>query len=450
MDNIIKSRVTLKHFDYNDDFLKYLADLCLKFSVNKVVDEFAKELNDVKSIFEFCRSEYKYEKDPVNYEKIQLPDLVITMYKNKKKIGGDCDDKVLLLGSLLLNRGYKIRLVGAHYTKGGGNVNDINHVYLEYFDNDTKKWIPLDPAYVGTFGTRSSFVIPLKYFIPSYNMLAVSNKIDIGAYHTDIMHKIGLIRKSDIPYLQSILEITPDEKYKEILSTAISYIEKHSYLTPDDANILGAENVHKILTTLSPVKGFDIIKYEDIDTSVSVEPITLAVAGIVIFAVGTIVAKMLGATWKQALSWGLVAVAVAGAIYIGWQYAPAAIGYLGSLSNNSSDNGTKNYANVAQKVIENGGQVSGDPQTNKNLTQQNNQKTADNIVLRIINGFVSIMSGGKDGVTPTTGEETTYYNNALDESQNRVSNQNLLLPILGVGGIATILLLVNRRKQNGR
>ena len=65
----------------------------------------------------------------------------------------NCDCASLLLGTMLLNRGYPVRFVAAHIIGKNETKKDyqgINHVFLDYKDTDSKTkpnaWIPLEPS----------------------------------------------------------------------------------------------------------------------------------------------------------------------------------------------------------------------------------------------------------------------------------------------------------------
>lgn len=58
-------------------------------------------------------------------------------------LGGDCDDKVILAGAMLVRMGVPVRIVTTSYRPDGL----MQHTYLEMFDG--KNWIPFDATYPG-------------------------------------------------------------------------------------------------------------------------------------------------------------------------------------------------------------------------------------------------------------------------------------------------------------
>lgn len=94
---------------------------------------------EVRSLHRFVRDAIRYVQDPVDIERIQSPDKTL-------EIGaGDCDDKAILLASLLESLGHPARFVAI-----GFEPNVYSHVYVETkIGND---WIALEttePVEVG-------------------------------------------------------------------------------------------------------------------------------------------------------------------------------------------------------------------------------------------------------------------------------------------------------------
>lgn len=88
---------------------------------------------EIKALFEFVRDETIYRRDPVQVERIQDARRTIEFRT------GDCDDKVILLASLLGAIGHPSRFVVI-----GPAVNHYSHVYLEVATD--RGWLPLDPT----------------------------------------------------------------------------------------------------------------------------------------------------------------------------------------------------------------------------------------------------------------------------------------------------------------
>lgn len=86
---------------------------------------------EIKTLFEFVRDRIRYVKDTRNVETLHTAEKVL---ENGQ---GDCDDKSILLASLLESLGHKTRFVAV-----GFRPNSFSHVYVEVFT--AGKWIPLE------------------------------------------------------------------------------------------------------------------------------------------------------------------------------------------------------------------------------------------------------------------------------------------------------------------
>jgi len=88
---------------------------------------------EINALFEFVRDEIRYVMDINNVETVHMPEIVLA------KRAGDCDDKSLLLASLLESIGHPTRFKAIAM-----QLEDFCHVYVQ-----TKlgaKWISLDPT----------------------------------------------------------------------------------------------------------------------------------------------------------------------------------------------------------------------------------------------------------------------------------------------------------------
>lgn len=89
---------------------------------------------EVRALFEFVRDRLKYQKHPINQQRIQ--DCRRTL-----EIGsGDCVSKSVCLATLLAALGYECRFVAQNPTG-----EEYTHVYVEVLD-DSGEWRPLDPV----------------------------------------------------------------------------------------------------------------------------------------------------------------------------------------------------------------------------------------------------------------------------------------------------------------
>lgn len=96
---------------------------------------------EVAALFAFARDRIRYRRDPVDTERIQ--DAARTLELET----GDCDDKVILLATLLASLGWLSRFV--IQSQDGA---EFDHVYLEVLDERTGQWRALDPTADGQAG----------------------------------------------------------------------------------------------------------------------------------------------------------------------------------------------------------------------------------------------------------------------------------------------------------
>jgi hypothetical protein len=113
----------------------------------------AGNFKQARKIYEFVRDEIHYMRDPLLFEDIQSPATTL------KRATGDCDDKAVLLCSLLLAIGFETALLFAD-TDGDSTPDHVySAVYIpdapelykplanKYIDGKAlRDWIPLDPT----------------------------------------------------------------------------------------------------------------------------------------------------------------------------------------------------------------------------------------------------------------------------------------------------------------
>jgi hypothetical protein len=92
------------------------------------------EAHEVRAIFEWVRDSIRYVRDPAGLESLSAPHMTL------RRMVGDCDDQVALLGALLESIGYPVRLIIAAYQA----PHAWEHVYAQAFVNG--EWIDLDPT----------------------------------------------------------------------------------------------------------------------------------------------------------------------------------------------------------------------------------------------------------------------------------------------------------------
>lgn len=88
-------------------------------------------VGEARALFRFVRDRIRYIREPI--EGLQTPEATLQMR------AGDCDDKVILLGALLVATGAHVKLVA-----GGYSPRQFSHVWLRALVRG--HWIPMDPT----------------------------------------------------------------------------------------------------------------------------------------------------------------------------------------------------------------------------------------------------------------------------------------------------------------
>lgn len=86
---------------------------------------------EAETIYNFVRDQIRYNLDPNGVETLSTPDYLL------KFRAGDCDDKSILLATLLEANGYPTR-----FRAVGFNGGELSHVYVETLIGD--EWVPMD------------------------------------------------------------------------------------------------------------------------------------------------------------------------------------------------------------------------------------------------------------------------------------------------------------------
>lgn len=92
------------------------------------------DLAEVEALFNFVRDNIRYLKDVYAVETLTTPDRTLQLGY------GDCDDQVVLLGSLLESIGYPTKIVLTGY----GDPGIFEHVYLQTLIQN--QWVDMDPT----------------------------------------------------------------------------------------------------------------------------------------------------------------------------------------------------------------------------------------------------------------------------------------------------------------
>lgn len=94
------------------------------------------QLAEIKALFYYVRDNIRFVRDTYNLETLQYPENTI------KWKGGDCDCKVILLGSLLSSIGNRIRF--SIYKIN--NPIEFDHINLQVYLRKKGRWLTLDPT----------------------------------------------------------------------------------------------------------------------------------------------------------------------------------------------------------------------------------------------------------------------------------------------------------------
>ena len=187
------------------------------------------KLEMAKRIFYFVRNNIKYINDPFAHELLIEPSKLLVIKQ------GDCDDKSMLLASLLLSIGIPTRFIAVKRP----NHKTFSHVYCEgYIDG---KWIPMDASGKNTpFGFACASIKKMIYYPVQYQKANEPKFVK----NTNEPYKKESI---DIPY--QLLDTMSNEqgenmKYK-IKSPAVEYVDIPNALS-DSLNDSGF-NVNKVL-----------------------------------------------------------------------------------------------------------------------------------------------------------------------------------------------------------
>jgi hypothetical protein len=136
----------------------------------------AGDFKQARRVYEFARDEIQYISDPLGIEEIQSPETTLRLG------AGDCDDKAVLLVSLLMAIGFEVCFFIVDVDSDGFPDHVYSGVYLldapEYCKPFPRKllldgknfhdWIPLDPTYEGSdFGVIPITDLGILQYVPA-------------------------------------------------------------------------------------------------------------------------------------------------------------------------------------------------------------------------------------------------------------------------------------------
>lgn len=121
--------------------LRFMAQIVKEYKINPIVREkalaltrfvFQKDfIGEVQALFDFVQNHVRYVHDIEGVETLQTPDVTLD------HMAGDCDDKSILLASLLASIGYSSRFRAVGFAR-----DVLEHVYVEV--KLGTQWIALD------------------------------------------------------------------------------------------------------------------------------------------------------------------------------------------------------------------------------------------------------------------------------------------------------------------
>lgn len=136
-----------------EQILSVLSSLIAEYGVDPTVRVFTTSLftgcgNDDRScqfnrITSWMEDGVRYVRDPLHVEYVRSPTAMIREYREHGLANGDCDDQVLLAGSMLHSVGFQVRPVGRMlFTK-----DYFDHVAMQIVGDDNRiiNYDPCDP-----------------------------------------------------------------------------------------------------------------------------------------------------------------------------------------------------------------------------------------------------------------------------------------------------------------
>lgn len=102
--------------------------------------------SEVNTLYKFVRDRIRYVRDINGVETLHTPEKIL------ENAAGDCDDKSVLLASLLESLGYKTRLVAVGFRK-----NSFSHVYPEVLHNNS--WVSLETTEPVAMGWKPKNIV---------------------------------------------------------------------------------------------------------------------------------------------------------------------------------------------------------------------------------------------------------------------------------------------------
>lgn len=167
LNNLLPNKTAVIKNAYTQDAVDaikiLIADSVYKPGVRETAESILAEIpqknwrEEMRAIYNYVRDNIRYTQDIDGVETIKTPQLMIAEIRNRGMSYGDCDDHTVLLGALLKNAGYSVRLaiMRSLWNKAGG----YNHIYLQAGVPMTNQWVALDAtAKQKPFGWQPEFL----------------------------------------------------------------------------------------------------------------------------------------------------------------------------------------------------------------------------------------------------------------------------------------------------
>lgn len=160
---------------------------------------------EINAIFWWAKAHMRFQKDVHGGEYVSTPQYLL------RTMAGDCDDYVVLTGSLLKSLGVPIRIVTIAADRE--EPGRLSHVYLEALSKG--EWIALDATQAQSVPGWK----PPRYFrkkvwdSPGLNRQAVSPAVGMGDFSTDISAITPLASVIGQSVAQSIAAANPPSPY---------------------------------------------------------------------------------------------------------------------------------------------------------------------------------------------------------------------------------------------
>lgn len=123
------------------------------FEVRQLAEEICEDirskdyLSEALAIYHYVDAHTRYMKDPRTIEMVKEPFVVVRQIMQGQTPCLDCDDLTALICALLLVVGAQCRVVTVAFSHAFyQNERQYHHVFVEFFEPKSRKWIALDPV----------------------------------------------------------------------------------------------------------------------------------------------------------------------------------------------------------------------------------------------------------------------------------------------------------------